>query len=199
MSSPPWPGRPVSFNSVCGIHVMLRPGQVLFSGLDFQHSPTSCGFMPRTPYLSFPEWHHVSSGFSFKSCLCGFLPLGRPCFLFCTTDLKTLLRTARGFRGLFWKIYIPLPRVPAVSRVYVHVLLYTTRHYHHARVPGTWLRRTSFFTGPAEKSFCPQRGWELGTQEDTVGTNGKYGGPNIGELGGGDRAAWEKERDRCVG
>lgn len=46
MSSPPWPRRPVSFNSVCGIHVMLRPGQVLFSGLDFQHSPTSCGFMP---------------------------------------------------------------------------------------------------------------------------------------------------------
>ena len=62
-----------------------------------------------TPYLSFPEWHHVSSGFSFKSCLCGFLPLGRPCFLFCTADLKTLLRTARGFRGLFWKIYIPFP------------------------------------------------------------------------------------------
>lgn len=43
--------------------------------------------------------------------------------------------------------------------------------------------------------LSPQRGGELGTQQDTVGTHRKYGGLKVGELGDGGLAAWEEERE----
>lgn len=48
--------------------------------------------------------------------------------------------------------------------------------------------------GPTEEAFIPQIGWELGILEDTVGTNEKYMGPKVGELGGEGPAMWGEER-----
>lgn len=61
---------------------------------------------------------------------------------------------------------------------------------HHADL----VEKDHIHAGPTEETFIPQISWELGILEDTVGTNEKYMGTKVGELGGGGPAMWGEER-----